>query len=112
MAKVYYDKDADFNLLKGKKIAVLGYGSQGHGQALNLRDSGANVVIGVRPGGKTWDLAKSQGWSPVPVKEAATGARVVQEALPDPAQTKEWEESIPPPTAPFTGTCGHASLLY
>ena len=58
--KVYYDKDADLNLLKGKKIAVLGYGSQGHGQALNLRDSGLSVVIGTRPGGKTWNLANRQ----------------------------------------------------
>ena len=58
MAKVYYDKDADFNLLKGKKIAIIGYGSQGHAHALNLRDSGVNVVIGARQGGKNWDLAE------------------------------------------------------
>lgn len=61
MAKVYYDKDADFNLLKGKKIAILGYGSQGHAHALNLRDSGANVVIGIRPGEKpgSWRKARA-----------------------------------------------------
>src|SRR4029077_10293704 len=70
MAKVYYDKDADLNLLKGKKITIIGYGSQGHAHALNLRDSGVKVVIGVRPGGKTWELAKSHGWDPKPVKEA------------------------------------------
>jgi ketol-acid reductoisomerase len=96
MAKVYYDKDADLNLLKKKKIAVLGYGSQGHGQALNLRDSGLNVVIGVRPSGKTWDLAKSHGWSPQPVKEAVTGADYIQVLLPDTAQAKAWEQDILP----------------
>src|SRR5258708_24039410 len=96
MAKVYYDPEADFNLLKNKRIAILGYGSQGHGQALNLRDSGANVVIGVRPGGKTWDLAKSQGWSPVPVKEAVTGPGVVEVLLPETGEAKVWEEDIAP----------------
>ena len=96
MAKVYYDKDADFNLLKNKTIAILGYGSQGHGQALNLRDSGAQVVIGVRPGGATWDLAKSHGWSPVPVKEAVAGADYVQVLLPDTSQAQVWQEEILP----------------
>ena len=62
MATVYYDKDADLNLLKGKKIAIIGYGSQGHAHAQNLRDSGARVVVGARPGGKTWELAAGHGW--------------------------------------------------
>ena len=82
MAKVYYDKDADFNLLKGKKIAMLGYGSQGHAHALNLRDSGAKVVIGTRPGGKTWELAAGHGWKPQTVKEAVMGADWVMILLP------------------------------
>ena len=55
--KIYYDKDADLSALSGKTIAVIGYGSQGHAQAQNLRDSGVNVVIGQRPGGKNYDLA-------------------------------------------------------
>src|SRR5690348_12338650 len=96
MAKVYYDKDADFNLLKGKKIAMLGYGSQGHAHALNLRDSGAHVVIGTRPGGKTWDLAAGQGWSPVPVKDAVAGADWVQLLLPDTAQSQVWKDEVAP----------------
>ena len=96
MAKVYYDNDADFNLLKGKKIAVIGYGSQGHGQALNLRDSGAQVVIGTRPNGKTWELATSHGWTPQPVKEAVTGADWVQILLPDTAQAQVWKDEIEP----------------
>src|SRR5579864_2678921 len=96
MAKVYYDKDADFNLLKGKKIAMLGYGSQGHAHALNLRDSGAQVVIGTRRGGKTWDLAASHGWNPAPVKEAVSGADWVQMLLPDTAQAQVWEQDVLP----------------
>ncbi len=96
MAKVYYDKDADLNLLKGKKVAIIGYGSQGHAHALNLRDSGVNVVIGVRPGGKTWELAKSHGWNPKPVAEAVKGADYVQILLPDTAQAEVWATEIEP----------------
>ncbi len=58
-AKIYYDNDADLSHLKDKTIAILGYGSQGHAQAQNLRDSGCNVIIGQRPGGANYDLAKS-----------------------------------------------------
>ena len=94
MAKVYYDNDADFNLLKGKKIAMLGYGSQGHAHALNLRDSGANVVIGTRPGGKTWELAAGHGWSPKPVNEAVIGADWVMMLMPDTAQAQVWAEQV------------------
>src|ERR1043165_8618649 len=96
MAKVYYDKDADLNLLKGKTVAMIGYGSQGHAHALNLRDSGVNVVIGVRPGGKTWELAKSHGWNPKPVAEAVKGADYVQILLPDTAQADVWKNEIDP----------------
>jgi len=96
MAKVYYDKDADFNLLKGKKIAMLGYGSQGHAHALNLRDSGATVVIGTRPGGKTWDLAAGHGWKPQTVKDAVTGADWVMILHPDTAQAEVWEKEVAP----------------
>ncbi len=96
MATVYYDKDANFDLLKGKKIAMLGYGSQGHAHALNLRDSGATVVIGTRPGGKTWQLAESHGWKPQSVKDAVAGADFVQVLLPDTAQADVWEAEIKP----------------
>jgi ketol-acid reductoisomerase len=95
-AKVYYDKDADFSLLKGKKIAMLGYGSQGHAHALNLRDSGADVVIGTRPGGKTWELAAGHGWSPATVAEAVKGADWIQILLPDTAQGEVWEKEVAP----------------
>ena len=61
MAKTYYDKDTDKNIIKGKRIVVLGYGSQGHGQALNLKDSGMDVVVSVRPGGRGYKLAQKHG---------------------------------------------------
>jgi len=96
MATVYYDKDADFNLLKGKKIAMLGYGSQGHAHALNLRDSGAEVVIGTRKGGKTWELAAGHGWTPQTVADAVRGADWVQILLPDTAQADVWEKEVLP----------------
>ena len=59
--KVYYDKDADLSLIKGKKVAIIGYGSQGHAHALNLHDSGVDVVVGVRPNGASWKKAQAAG---------------------------------------------------
>ena len=56
--RVYYDRDADLNLIKGKKVAIIGYGSQGHAHAQNLTDSGVKVTVGLRPGGASWDKAK------------------------------------------------------
>ena len=70
-AKIYYDNDADLSLLKDKTIAILGYGSQGHAQAQNLRDSGCNVIIGQRPGGPNYDLAVKHGFEPKSLSEAA-----------------------------------------
>ena len=70
MLKIYYDKDADLSLLKNKTIAIIGYGSQGHAHAQNLRDSGCNVVVGQRPGGPNYDLAKSHGIEPMSAAEA------------------------------------------
>lgn len=96
MAKVYYDQDANFELLKGKKIAMIGYGSQGHAHALNLRDSGANVVIGTRKGGKTWELAAGHGWQPQTVADAVKDADFIQVLLPDTAQAEVWEKEIAP----------------
>ena len=61
MAKMYYEKDCDLNQLSGKKIAIVGYGSQGHAHALNLRDSGCDVIIGLRQGGKSWPVAEKDG---------------------------------------------------
>ena len=84
--KVYYDDDADLSLLKGKTIAILGYGSQGHAQAQNLRDSGCTVVIGQRPGSKNYELAVSHGFKPVSVAEATKQGDLVNILLPDEVQ--------------------------
>src|SRR5260221_3805271 len=70
-AKIYYDTDADLSLLKGKTVAILGYGSQGHAQAQNLRDSGCKVIIGQRTGSPNYELAVSHGLQPVTVDETA-----------------------------------------
>lgn len=65
--KVYYDQDADLNCLKNKTVAIIGYGSQGHAHAQNLRDSGVKVVVGQRPGGANYELAKEHGFTPCPL---------------------------------------------
>jgi len=81
--KVYYENDADLSILKDKTIAVIGYGSQGHAHAQNLRDSGLNVVIGQRPGGANYNLAKEHGFEPVPAAEAAKQADLIQVLVQD-----------------------------
>ncbi len=84
--KVYYDADADLSLLKDKTIAILGYGSQGHAQAQNLRDSGCNVVIGQRKGSPNYDLAVEHGFEPMPVDEATDAGDLINILLPDEVQ--------------------------
>jgi ketol-acid reductoisomerase len=95
-AKIYYDKDADVNLLNQKKVAIIGYGSQGHAHALNLKESGFNVVVGLREGGASWNRAVEDGWKPMSVKEAADGAAWIQMLTPDETQGKIYEEEIKP----------------
>ncbi|MCA9151177.1 MAG: ketol-acid reductoisomerase [Planctomycetales bacterium] len=99
-AKIYYDKDADLSVLKDKTIAILGYGSQGHAQAQNLRDSGCNVVIGQRPGGPNYDLAVSHGFKPVSAAEATEQADIVNILLPDEVQADVYRESVRPHLKP------------
>ena len=82
MMKKYYESDADLSVLKGKKIAVIGYGSQGRGQSLNLRDSGLDVIIGLRKG-KSWDAAAKDGMTVLSVAEAAKKADIIQILLPE-----------------------------
>ncbi len=96
MAKMYYDDDADLGLLKDKTIAVVGYGSQGHAQAQNLRDSGLNVVIAQRPGGKNYDLAKSHGFKPISATDACQKADIIQVLVPDEHQGDLYRDSIAP----------------
>src|SRR5690606_23713686 len=95
-AKIYYDQDADLSVLKNKTIAILGYGSQGHAQAQNLRDSGCRVVVGQRPGGPNYELAVSHGFQPVSAAEAAEQADIVNILLPDEVQADIYREHIRP----------------
>jgi ketol-acid reductoisomerase len=100
VAKIYYDKDADLNLLTGKKIAVIGFGSQGHAHALNLRDSGADVRVGLYTGSKSWAKAEKQGLRVLSVDDASAEADVIMILLPDTVQAKVYHESIEPHLAP------------
>jgi len=81
--KVYYDKDADLSLVKGKKVTILGYGSQGHAHALNLHDSGVKVTVGLRKGGASWEKAKKAGLKVAEIAEAVKGADIVMMLMPD-----------------------------
>ncbi|GJH19842.1 ketol-acid reductoisomerase [Caballeronia novacaledonica] len=81
--KVFYDKDADLSLIKGKQVTIIGYGSQGHAHALNLKDSGVNVTVGLRKGGASWSKAENAGLKVKEVAEAVKGADVVMMLLPD-----------------------------
>jgi len=95
MAKVLYEKDIQTNLLREKKVAIIGYGSQGHAHALNLRESGYDVVIGLRPG-KSQERAEEDGFSVLPVAEAVKESDVIMVLLPDELQAKVYQESIEP----------------
>ena len=94
MTTIYYEKDADLSLLKDKTIAIIGYGSQGHAHAQNLRDSGCKVVVGQRPGGANYDLAKSHGFEPVSAEEAAKKGDLVNILLPDEVQGDVYRQHI------------------
>lgn len=100
MADMYYDKDADLGVMKGKKIAVMGYGSQGHAQAQNLHDSGLDVVVGLRKGSKRWQQAEEDGLKVMTVKEAAKAADIIQILLPDETQSQVFYEEIEPGLEP------------
>ena len=94
--KVYYDQDADLNCLKNKTVAIIGYGSQGHAHAQNLRDSGVKVVVGQRPGGANYELAKEHGFTPVSAAEAAAQADLIMILLPDEVQASVYKNDIEP----------------
>ena len=93
-AKIYYEKDADLAHLKDKTIAILGYGSQGHAQAQNLKDSGCNVIVGQRPGSPNYDLAVSHGFEPMSVADAAKQADMINVLLPDEVQADIYKDHI------------------
>ena len=93
-AKIYYDQDADLGLLKGRTIAIIGYGSQGHAHALNLRDSGQEVVVGLYKGSRSWARAEKDGLRVATVAEAARAADIVMILLPDQAHRETYEAAI------------------
>src|ERR1043165_6472722 len=94
--KVYYDRDADLGVLKGKKVAVLGYGSQGHAHANNLRDSGVDVVVGLRRSSNSWQKAENAGLKVAETADAAASADIVMVLLPDELQGEAYEKEIRP----------------
>ena len=96
MAKMYYEKDCDLNKLNGKTIAIVGYGSQGHAHALNLRDSGCNVIIGLRQGGKSWPVAEKDGFEVYTVAEATKKADIIMILINDETQAEVYKNDIAP----------------
>src|SRR3989338_4725181 len=94
MAKIYYDKDADLNVYKNRTIAIIGYGIQGRGQALSLRDSGLNVIVAQREGGPNYAIAKKDGFDPVDAKTAAKKADVIMILTQDHSQGALYKKSI------------------
>jgi ketol-acid reductoisomerase len=94
--KVYYDKDADLSVIKGKKVTIVGYGSQGHAHANNLRDSGVKVTVGLRKGGASWDKAKKAGLTVKEVADAVKGADVVMMLVPDEQQAEVYRNEVEP----------------
>jgi ketol-acid reductoisomerase len=93
---VYYDKDADLSIIQSKKVAILGYGSQGHAHAQNLKDSGVEVVVGLRKGSTSWPKAEAAGLKVLEVPEAVQAADLVMILAPDQDQRKIYEESVAP----------------
>ena len=96
MLKMYYDQDANLELLADKVIAVLGYGSQGHAQAQNLKDSGLNVIIGLREGSQSAEKAKADGFEVYPTAEAVKKADIIQILIPDEVQARVYKNDIEP----------------
>jgi len=95
-AKMYYEKDANLDMFKSKKVAVIGYGSQGHAHALNLKDSGIDVCVGLYKGSKSWELAEKAGLAVYNAAEAAKQSDYVMILIPDEKQAKLYKEAIEP----------------
>ncbi|HUV05275.1 MAG TPA: ketol-acid reductoisomerase [Armatimonadota bacterium] len=94
MAKVYYDQDASLDVLKGRKVAIVGYGSQGHAQAQNLRDSGVDVVVSDLPGTPNWDKAVKDGFKPVSASEASAQGSIIQILTEDEVQPRVYKSEV------------------
>src|SRR5215213_1255526 len=100
LAGMIYDDDADLSLLEGKTVAILGYGSQGHAHALNLHDSGVNVVVGLRPDSSSVEKAKADGLEVESIADAASRGDLIMILLPDEKQAEIWESEIKDGIAP------------
>ena len=110
---MFYDDDADLNLLEGKTVAVLGYGSQGHAHSLNLKDSGVDVIVGLRPDSESVDKARAEGLEVTDIADAASRGDVVMVLLPDERHHDVWEESIRDGIAPGnTLLFGHGFSIH
>ncbi|MBF8266374.1 MAG: ketol-acid reductoisomerase, partial [Dehalococcoidia bacterium] len=94
MATIYYDSDCNLELIKGKVIGVIGYGSQGHAHALNLKDSGCKVIVGLREGSKSWKDAKSKGLKVATVADMAAQADIIMMLAPDQSQREIYYQSV------------------
>ena len=100
MATMYYDADADMSLLEGRTVGVIGYGSQGHAHALNLKDSGVDVVVGLYEGSKSWEKAEQQGLRVALVADASEDSDIIMMVLPDHSMADVYEQSIEPHLLP------------
>ena len=96
MAKIFYESDCDLSLLDGKTVAIIGYGSQGHAHALNLKESGVKVIVGLYEGSKSWKRAEEQGFEVCTSAEAAKKADIIMILINDELQAKLYKESIEP----------------
>ena len=92
--KIYMDKDIDLDLIKSKKIAIIGFGSQGYGQSLNLRDSGCDVVLGLRENGTSWQKAKDYGLRVMTISDAVKYADIVQILIPEEVQAEVYKKNF------------------
>ena len=100
MVKMYYDKDANWDMMKDKTVAIIGYGSQGHAHALNLKDSGANVVVGLYEGSKSWAKAEAAGLRVMTAAEATIEADIVMMLIPDEKQASTYQKDVAPNLRP------------
>ncbi|MHA1237679.1 MAG: ketol-acid reductoisomerase [Candidatus Odinarchaeia archaeon] len=113
MVVTYRDEDADLSYLKDKTVAIIGYGSQGKAQSMNMRDSGVNVILGLREGGKSWELAKKDGFTVYPISEAAQKADIVHILIPDEVQAEIYEKHIKDNLKEGDALCfSHAFNIY
>ena len=100
MVRMYYDKDANWDMMKDKTVAIIGYGSQGHAHALNLKDSGANVIVGLYSGSKSWAKAEAAGLNVMTAAEAAIEADIFMMLIPDEKQAATYKKDIAPNLRP------------